>query len=336
MLLYYFHTVFSYLLNKDRFLKLKKRYRSSYHNYNIPLTSIPAFNQSAEEPSQLTEEQNSASLLTNQTTNSLSIITVGITLFTLFGGVLSVVNILLSQSLYKAVDNANEASKSQQELIGFRLLQEGREYAHNSQYRYAVDKFEETMKKYPDTIASLQAEYEAALIYADSLTKNHNTPKLFQENKLRIEQLLNSIRRAKLDTVDCKRLEGDTYYLLGCTCGDYFKESTKKIPSKSEENMKILDCSIDSFENARRHDKNNADFLINSVISYGLANNWTECEKALNNAKLIADDEPLYNYALTFCHLNEIFEDYYSCFTEELRDKLKLKIKEISFLNLHE
>lgn len=73
----------------------------------------------------LEKEIESSFNLADQVSASLDIIAIGIAVFTIFGGILSVFNIARSKELEEAISKAEKAVENQKELIGARLLQDG-------------------------------------------------------------------------------------------------------------------------------------------------------------------------------------------------------------------
>ena len=100
---------------------------------------------------------------------SLGIITAGIGLFALFGGILSIFNIKQSKELDIAISDAREALENQYELQGARLIQEGRVYVLRNRYKYAVNNFNQVIETLPGSISALICEFEIFSLYADIL-----------------------------------------------------------------------------------------------------------------------------------------------------------------------
>jgi tetratricopeptide (TPR) repeat protein len=256
--------------------------------------------------------QYSSSALADQTANSLGIITAGITLFTLFGGILSVINIFLSRDLYRAVDEAKKAKESQKELNGFRLLQEGRAYKNNERYVYAENKFKELIFDYKNSMIALQAQYELIDMYAQL-----NSIENIKEVEDKVKYLLKSIRTAHLNTIDCNNLEADTHYLLGCIYGNYYTTIRCN---------EYLDKSIKEFKSAIRCDSQNADVIRNLSISYAMKSDWESCVEAIDEAKSIAEEIPLYKSFVENGRLGRMFQPYIDYISPEILHRIEQKI----------
>ena len=72
----------------------------------------------------------------DEVTFTLGIITAGISVFAIFGGVLSVFNVVRSKELDDAVKMSAQALENQQELECARLIQEGRMYMLRKRNKY--------------------------------------------------------------------------------------------------------------------------------------------------------------------------------------------------------
>ena len=91
--------------------------------------------------------------LVDQVSASLGIVSAGICAFALFGGILSVFNIVRSKELERMSLQIENLLENQHELEGARLLQDGIVYASRGRIHYAIDSFNKVILQVPDTVA---------------------------------------------------------------------------------------------------------------------------------------------------------------------------------------
>ena len=228
---------------------------------------------------------------------SLGIITAGIGLFALFGGILSIFNIKQSKELDIAISDAREALENQYELQGARLIQEGRVYVLRNRYKYAVNNFNQVIETLPGSISALICEFEIFSLYADILPL---------EYKERLNEQFETLIR-KLDSCnghvnESKMLKADAYFTYGCVCGNY------ALNENGQKRKMLLDKSIEAFSNAIALDSSNVDFYRNQAISYALTDDIDNCKLVLQKGFILSKSDILYSYLVDKERLKKLFE----------------------------
>lgn len=104
------------------------------------------------------------------TSASMEIIAVGIGLFTLYGGFLSLINVHQSRELAKTMKKAKRVIRSQRELSANRFLQEGQLYRSWNRPHYAKESYELAIEKGKGTFSALVAKFTLISMYADRLS----------------------------------------------------------------------------------------------------------------------------------------------------------------------
>lgn len=251
--------------------------------------------------------------LWNEVSIALGIITAGIGVFALFGGILSFVNIRQSKELDVAISNARKALENQQELEGARLMQEGRVYALKNHYQYAVDNFNEVIEAEPDTFSALLCEFEIFSLYADIMPViDESEEKLTRQ----YHALINKLETYRNHTKQWKALKADTYFVYGCVCGNY------SLNKNGVERINCLDKAIHAFSDAIALDSRNVDFYRNQAISYAVKNDVTNCKQVLQKSRILADADVLYSRLVTGEKLTKLFQPFQQCLSTEMKKML--------------
>ena len=193
---------------------------------------------------------------------ALSIISVGISVFAIFGGILSIVNIYQYKQMDRAIEVSEKAVEYLQELECSSLIQEGRMYLTRERQKYAENCFKRAMTSAPESYMALVAEYELFALHADVWSSWTDKKKQVQDE---FKRLLEKFKGMRIDKDRrYKELKGDIYFLMGCVYGKY---------SLSEHGGDNLKKSEKYMENAIRCDKKNADFYRNMANTYALMEN---------------------------------------------------------------
>lgn len=251
--------------------------------------------------------------LEDEVSISLSIITAAIGIFTIFGGILSVINIINYKDIYNAIDAADKVIESQKELLATRLIQDGRVYQLRDRPKYASDCYEQVIRIVPESNISLIAEYESFLLYSDIFSFN-------DDDIDKIEEMGNDLI-SKLQSFggdEKKLLMGDTYFSFGCVYGTYAAKLNKPEYSKK---------SIEYFEKAINCDGNNVDFHRNLAITYALDDSLEECQKSLEIAKRFAENQPLYSTLMQPKRLKLLFQPSAEYLKSEIKNMLRDKFE---------
>ena len=236
--------------------------------------------------------------LSDQVSTSLGIITVGVAIFTVFGGILSIFNIVRSKELENAMSKAEKALESQQELNGARLLQDGLVYVSRHRPYYALKAFEKVIEKAPNTTAALRARFEILLLYAD--TKNSEQIQMTQEC---FNDLVGALGNAdsKIDSEVCCHLRGDAYFILGCAYGQlassYNPPDSNHIETSIEYLRLAIQCSVEDVE-----------YHKNLACTYAIANKIDWCRNELEVAIDCAKREPLNKEQVSQKRLRALFD----------------------------
>lgn len=261
--------------------------------------------------------------LSTQVSTSLDIIAAGIAVFALFGGFLSIFNILTARELEEALSRAENANsraemaiENQQELTGARLLQDGLVYVSRHRTYYAAKAFEEVIKQVPDTIAALTARYELLSLYADI----KNIP--IDEYRLRkirekFDELINALNQIsdKKNPEVCRHLQGDAYFTLGCAygrCASNYSPPNRNHINVAEWHLKM----------ALNFDNGDVDYHRNLAYTYAMANKMNQCKRELEVAIDCAEREPLYKPLISSKRLRILFNPIWDTLSEEMHKML--------------
>lgn len=244
---------------------------------------------------------------------SLSIISAGISVFAIFGGILSVINIVSYKDIYSAIDAANKVMESQKELLAARLIQDGRVYQLRDRPKYALDCYDQAISIVPESNIALIAEYESFLLYSDIFSSN-------DEDIDKTEQMGNALisKLESFNGYEKKLLMGDTYFSFGCVYGTYAVKLNKP---------QYLKKSIEYFDKAISCDGNNVDFHRNLALTYALNNDVEKCKKSLEIAKRFAKSEPLYSTLMESERLKLLFKPSIKHLSRKIKNMLKKKFE---------
>ena len=249
---------------------------------------------------------------------SLGIITAGISVFALFGGILSIINIKQSKELDAAIDNAQKALENQNELLGARLIQEGRVYALRNRYKYAENNFNKVIETLPGTVSALICEYEIFSLYADIGTPEDIGTLEYRENlDHRFESLIKKIEYSKVAADEGKMIKADTYFTYGCICGNC------ALTEEGQKRKILLSKSVEAFSNAIELDNGNVDFYRNQAISYALADDIDKCKSALNKGRVLAESDILYSHLVDRERLKKLFKPSSIYLSDQMKEMLK-------------
>lgn len=231
-----------------------------------------------------TQENNS---LLDQTSVMLSMVSVAIAIFTVFGGLLSYVNIQKSKELSDAIYDARSFVESQKELIAARYLQEGRAYLIKNRRAFAKECFQQALDvAEPGSLTALLIEFDLHSLYTDVVAIEKIPETEFETMQSKFKNLLYSANYTRENNSNIKRLKGDIHFLLGCLYGTRAK-------NVSDESRYIHD-SISELIEAIKCDRGNADYHRSASLSYALIGDVKKCKYHLDVANDCAQAEPLY------------------------------------------
>lgn len=262
----------------------------------------------------------SAFSFSDQVTWALGIITAGIGVFAIFGGIISVINLFQFKQMDKAIKMSEKAIEYQRELQCASFIQEGRIYIARERKKYAENCFIRAVHSAPGSYMGLVAKYELLQLHADTALFADN------KNKERIEaeadRLITRLNKKKIGVDSRYRtLRGDTYFLMACVYGNYSLENNKKenLDLSEEKMMKAISC-----------DRNNVDYYRNLAITYALKNDKEKCKKYIEKAKKKAQKEPLYADLVEKSRLKKLFERSWNYLSQDMKDMLQTEIGIIS------
>lgn len=242
---------------------------------------------------------------------SLGVITAGISVFAIFGGVLSVFNVTRSKELEEAIQMSSRAIESQQELESARLIQEGRIYIARKRNKYAIDCYEQAMESAPESFIALVAEYEKLSLFVDELPYS-------EKNREKIEKAYEQLMRKLEQSRDrrAKQLSADVSFTMGCVYGNYYIQ-------KADKTSRSLNFSEKFLKKAIEYDKSNADFYRNLAVTYALKDDKDACKENLMQARKCADIEDLYAGLVEPQRLKALFESSWEQLSDDMKEMLK-------------
>lgn len=253
--------------------------------------------------------------LSDQVSTSLGIITAGITLYTIFGGMLSVFSIIRSKELEDAISKAEKALENQKELNGARWLQDGLVYASRERPYYAVNAFEKVIKQTPDTTAALTARFEILLLYADTENTQIDFYRRRMVHKI-FEKLLADLSKtnSSIDSDVRKHLHGDACFVLGCFYGE-----CAPIFDYGINDLKVAECFL---QMALKDNYADVEYHKGLAYTYALAGKTDHCIKELQTAIDCAEREPLYKTQVSQTRLKALFGPIWDTLSEDVQKKL--------------
>ena len=152
---------------------------------------LSAMNQNIEGTDMLMNVDYTTFSFSDEVSVALGIITAGISVFAIFGGFLSVANLLQFKKMDKAIKMSEKAIEYQRELECANFIQDGRMYINRKRQKYAEDCFIRARRvSTPDSYMGLVAEYEILALYADTLP-------LSRENRDKIETEYKQLEKKK-------------------------------------------------------------------------------------------------------------------------------------------
>lgn len=258
------------------------------------------------------EYDNRSIELMDEASLALGIISAGIGVFAIFGGVLSILNVWRSKELENAISTTAKMAEDQRELASARLVQEGRVYAMRNRSKYAVDSFNRAILNAPESVSALSAEYELIALYADALPGKEENIVIIQE---KVEAFVEKLDRRRVP--EGRLLKADMYFTLGCFYGNCYLENDRN-------SADFLGKSEAYFKKAIKCDKGNVDFYRNLAITYALANDIKNCQESLGFAVHFSESEPLYATLVDSSRLSKLFSlswEYLSVETKKMLGK---------------
>lgn len=253
--------------------------------------------------------------LTDQVSSSLGIISAGICVFALFGGILSVFNVVRSKELEKMTSQIEDLLENQHELEGARLLQDGIVYASRDRIRLAVDCFDKVIRQGPDTVAALTARYVRLSIYADIFTEG---ALLFKIQEL-FNDLQAAVENSKKSSELCRQLMADAYFTLGCSYG----KCAMLLSPDGPVDRNYTDASEFYLKEALRYNSGEVDYYRNLAYTYSLIDDIENCKKQLDRAIDCAEQEPLYKPLVSGGRLKKLFDSAWHILSPKMKKTLK-------------
>lgn len=266
--------------------------------------------------------------LADQVSSALGIITAGITVFTLFGGILTIFNISRSKELDDAISKAEKALENQQELIGARLLQDGLVYVSRHRTYYAIKAFKKVIRQAPNTSAALTARYEILSLYADIESSSIDSERLLIVQE-RFDDLIGALDKAEsgIDYEIICHLRGDAYFTLGCAYGQY--ASTDSPPDKNH-----IETSIRYLRMATECNGEDVEYRKNLAYTYALAGDIKRCQRELESAIDYAKQDPfLYKPLISQERLRALFKPILDNPSQEMQEMQEM-LRKILFAEL--
>lgn len=266
--------------------------------------------------------------LLDQVSVFIAICTGGITLFGIFGGILSYINVKNNKKLEKKIRQAKRALKTQKELTIWRLIQDARYYRSLRKYNYADSYFQKAIGKSSNfSYTYYVAQYERWALRGDLISKELTQDLNASQNLKYLDNILDEIKALCKDIKkkrgNCRRnlLLQEVYFLLGNIYGSYAIINKKH--NLNMEFKKNIAYSIKYFKKAIYLDHKNVDFLRNASLSYALANDASNCLKLLDKAKERAEEEILYKNLMYPERLTKLFEPYKTFMSNDIMFRLK-------------
>ncbi len=214
------------------------------------------------------------------TSASMDIIAVGIGLFTLYGGFLSLINVNQSRELSETMRKTKRAIRNQKELSANRFLQEGQLYRTWNRPNYAKKSYELAIEHGKGTFSALVAKYTLISMYADRLSDN--VEKLADIEK-QFKDFIKELQEEKRFYRGRKYLRADSYFTLACIYANYALNDIDCLKKLEYERK-----ACEMFELAIKEDDENPDIYRNYAAHLSKINKMKECKKQIQLAQKYA------------------------------------------------
>lgn len=249
--------------------------------------------------------------LADQVSVSLGIVSAGICAFALFGGILSIFNIVRSKELEQMASQMEGLLENQHELEGARLLQDGIVYVSRGRIHYAIDCFDKVILQVPDTVAALTARYERLSIYADNFTDEAT---LFEIQEM-FNDLQTVIGKSKKPSEIYRQIMTDACFTLGCAYG-----KCAMFHSPVDKNYI---CAAEFYlKEALRRNSGDVDYCKNLAYTYSLMDDIDKCKRQLDQAVSYVEQEPLYKPLVSSERLEKLFKPAWNILSPEMQKML--------------
>lgn len=237
----------------------------------------------------LTQEQKVAEIeqreLFTVTSATMEIIAIGVALFALFGGFISVINVNQSRELSKYMKKAKQAIRNQKELSANRFLQEGQLYRSWNRPHYARESYNLAMDRGKGTFSALVAEFALISMYADILSDQlcelENVEKKF-------ETFIEKLKKGKHYYRGRKYLRADSYFTLACIYANFTLSAVRL-----SEKKKYAQKASKMFELAIKEDSTNPDVYRNYAAHLSGINEIKKCKKQIKLAHECVENDIL-------------------------------------------
>ena len=236
------------------------------------------------------------------TSTSMEIIAVGVTLFTLFGGFLSLINMSQWRDALKSIEMAEKAMENQKELIASRFLQEGKLYESWHRPHYARESYNLAMKNGEDTFSALVAEFALNSMQADVLSNPIQLDELEKVEK-QLKEFIEKLKSGKHFHKGRRRLRADSYFTLACiyaVCTLDNVESCEKDAYAEKAN--------EMFESAIKEDATNPDFYLHYAAHLSGRGDIAKGKKQMGLAREYAQRDALLSEFMDTERLIDLFK----------------------------
>lgn len=264
-------------------------------------------------PHMETESIQGSGGLVEEVSISLGIVSSGIAVFAIFGGVLSIFNIWRSKELEDAIDATKKAMENQSELTSARLVQEGRVYAMRNRNAYAAHSFKRAIKNAPESTAALIAEFELIALQADTLPSRGGNAKELEKKVTKLVEKLDKHR-----VPEGRLLRADAYFSLSCFFGNCAHAEPEKRLDYLEESEKYLKKAINC-------DKGNVDFYRHLAVTCAMLGDIKKCQFNLDMARSFSESQPLYAGLIDSDRLSKLFEPSWPYLPVKVKEMLEEK-----------
>ena len=251
------------------------------------------------------------------TSTSMGIISVGVALFTLFGGFLALINMDQSRELSKTMRNAETLLENQKELVANRFVQDGRLYASWDRPHYARSSYISAIEKGKGTFSALIAKFALISMYADRLSDQGNK---FATDKMEgiekhLKDLIKELKQGEHFDDGIRYLRADSYFTLACiyancTLSAFNLSEQKKYAEKAS---KMFQCAI-------KEDDTNPDIYRNYAAHLFEIHEIKKCKKQIKMAYKCAKEDVLLSDFMNKERLVKLFMAHGKRTEEEAED----------------
>lgn len=263
----------------------------------------------------------------SQTTLILTIVGIGIAIYTIFIGFLSIMNINKSKELDDSINKAKKALENEKEIRALKYLQQGYVYLRRDKPVYAKECFEKISHENENIDIFFLAQLEIRRLYADlslngievkSVVDEKNEQYILKEIE-KLNDLIKLVEKEGRNIQEDEKILSEINFLIGCLYGGL----TKNVYYDEYKRDKYINMSIEAFKYSKKYSNGDPDIYRNIAITYLLKGDLEEVKSNLYMAIELSKIDVLYGNLVKKERLSMLFKQYYPFITEDIKKMLE-------------